>query len=316
MNITLKQLRAFVETYRAENLARAAEKLCVTTSAASMSISQLEAEVGVQLFERTPRGLKPTQVARAVIELAERALVGVAQFGAAFDSSRPLAHAELSVAATQGLAYFVLPSVLNQFAGVSPGTRVDIYDCSSEEIVSSILNSRADFGVGTFESGTPNLELDSILTDSLHAIFPADSPLASRAEVDWEDLLKYPLIVSRYSGTAGVRKLIDDGLARSGRRFSPAHEVSSINTAFSMVSHGFGVAIYPPLLMRYFQPSGLTSRPVTNPGIERSIGIARRRGTVLSGEAVLLITMLRRELQRLSSDTATREPPKVVSLTG
>lgn len=288
-----------METYRAQNLARAAERLCVTASAASMSISQLEAEAGAQLFERTPRGLKPTPAARAVIDLAERALHDIAQFEAAFERGGASPHVQLSVAATQGLAYFVMPSVLNEFARLSSGTRVDIYDCSSEGIVASIVNAKADFGVGTFEADALHLDIDPILTDSIHAIFRSDSPLASREQIDWDDLMNFPLIVARYSASAGVRKLIDDALVRSGRRFSPAHEVSSINTAFSMVSHGFGVAVYPPLLMRFLQPAGLVSRPITNPSIERSIGIARRRGTVLPGEATLLIALIGRELASL-----------------
>ncbi|MEZ5741791.1 MAG: LysR family transcriptional regulator, partial [Burkholderiaceae bacterium] len=72
--VTLRQLRCFVEIFHCGKIGTAAERLCVTQSAVSLSLRQLEQTLGVLLFERSTRAMRPTDAARKALPLAERAL--------------------------------------------------------------------------------------------------------------------------------------------------------------------------------------------------------------------------------------------------
>src|ERR1700761_9720276 len=74
MNPTLRQLQAFVLAYRLGVLTRAADQMFITQSAASVLIKQLEDGLGIKLFDRTSRTLRPTAAAHEILPTAERML--------------------------------------------------------------------------------------------------------------------------------------------------------------------------------------------------------------------------------------------------
>ena len=67
MNVSLRQLRAFVAIYQEGRLAAAGQALSITPSAASLLLKQLEETLSVRLFDRSPQGLQPTAAAHATI---------------------------------------------------------------------------------------------------------------------------------------------------------------------------------------------------------------------------------------------------------
>src|SRR5947208_503529 len=74
MNVTLRQLQAFTSVYRVRSITRAALDLGITQSATSLLIKQLEAQLGVKLFDRTTRSVHPTPAAAEAFAAAERML--------------------------------------------------------------------------------------------------------------------------------------------------------------------------------------------------------------------------------------------------
>ncbi|MGH8459817.1 MAG: LysR family transcriptional regulator, partial [Nevskiales bacterium] len=77
MNVTLRQLRAFVEVVRSSGFTAAALKLHLTQSAASLLVRDLEAHLGVQLVDRTTRRISVTDAGSEFLLRAERILADV-----------------------------------------------------------------------------------------------------------------------------------------------------------------------------------------------------------------------------------------------
>ena len=76
-NITLRQLRAFVEVVRSAGFTAAARKLHLTQSATSLLVRELETQVGLQLIDRTTRQVALTEAGQEFLERAERILMDV-----------------------------------------------------------------------------------------------------------------------------------------------------------------------------------------------------------------------------------------------
>jgi DNA-binding transcriptional LysR family regulator len=74
MNITSRQLRAFVLTARHENFSRAADQMFITQSGMSILVRELEAQLGFRLFDRTTRKVKLTESGSKFLPIADRCL--------------------------------------------------------------------------------------------------------------------------------------------------------------------------------------------------------------------------------------------------
>jgi DNA-binding transcriptional LysR family regulator len=135
MNVTLRQLQAFTGVYRTRSITRAARELGITQSAASLLIQQLEAQLGVKLFDRSTRSVQPTLAADEAVHAAERML------GDALGLSRrmrDLAQARagrVAFLASAGTASALLPSVLAKFRAGYPDIEIDMRDVAADDLV-------------------------------------------------------------------------------------------------------------------------------------------------------------------------------------
>lgn len=274
--VTLKQLRCFVEVYHCRKISTAAERLFVTQSAVSLSLRQLEHTLGVQLFERTTRALRPTEAARSALPLAERALQDIQRLVSGLGDLTGLREGRVRIAATPSIAANILPALVASFGAQHPGLVIEIDDCPPEQLLARVLSEAADLALGTPDRPTSDVTTEVLARDAMCVICRDDDPLLALRRLTWAALRERPLITVR-SGD-GIRRLFDDAVARAGIDLRPAFEVRLLNTALAMTAQGLGVAVLPGLLVAHSPYTGLTVRRLTHPVIPRSILMARLSG--------------------------------------
>src|SRR5262245_33948512 len=195
MNLTLRQLRAFVAVARLGRFNLAAERLHVTQSALSMLIRELERQLGLRLFDRHTRMVRLTAAGGEFLPVAEKTL---ADLESAVSASRDLAtlkRGRVSVATSTVLAGTLLPWAIREFTLRYPGIRCVIRDCAEEEIRHRVRVGDVDFGIGTALEPEPEVAELPLLEDRLTALLPERHPLAGGRTVTWRELAAYPLIV-------------------------------------------------------------------------------------------------------------------------
>jgi DNA-binding transcriptional LysR family regulator len=295
MTPTLRQLRAFTEAYRLRNLTHAADAVHVTQSAMSVLIRQLEESLGVQLFERTPRSLRPTVAADTAYAMANEILDGVKRLQTEMQSHASGARAQLAFSCTLALASTVVPAVVAAFKLERPDVRVVIHDASDASLIEQVLSERVEFSVGYFETGPETLVVVPLADDCLRVVCRGDSPLATQARVTWADLAAQPII--QLSKGAPLQRQIGEALAATGSAHAPDYEVTFLHTALAMIAQGLGVAVLPGYLVRgYPQPEWLVAKQLEDPLVERSLLLHMRQGHALSAPAQRFIAMLRERL--------------------
>jgi len=188
MNVSIRQLEAFLAVIEAGSFTRAAHRLRVAQPALSLSVRELERVLSVRLIDRTTRRLELTEAGREFRIAAQKI---VADLDRLVRSTHDLAEGKrgrLVVAAPPLLATAIMPAAIADFRARFPGIDVVLIDTRTDLIINKVRAGEADCAIGTFPPETDGIELVPLTRDALLVFCAADHPLAARAKVGWSDL--------------------------------------------------------------------------------------------------------------------------------
>ncbi|MHB0775224.1 pca operon transcription factor PcaQ [Halomonas sp. WWR20] len=194
--IKLRHLLAFQEVARRQSIARAANVLAITQPAMSKTIRELEAYLGVALFERGPRGMALTQPGLALLRHAGPALKSLQEGMMAV--SQPLAEtASVSLGALTTVEEDLLPRAIARLHAVAPGVRVRVVTGPSSYLLSRLRLGELDIVVGRMSEAREirGLSFEHLYHEPLILVARPDHPLAEHTDPDPETLAAYPWVV-------------------------------------------------------------------------------------------------------------------------
>jgi DNA-binding transcriptional LysR family regulator len=284
MDLTLKQLRAFVAVAETEHFTRGAEKLNLSQSAVSTLVRQLEKNLGLRLFDRHTRLLRLTEAGAEVLPIVKRAITDIE---GVVDSTRELnqlRRGRVSVAAGTVQAALLLPHPIREFCSRHPMISVSLHDVAEKVVVEMVRTGIADLGVGTLPDGEPDLVGITLMTDPFLVVMPQNHPLMAKRELVWRDLLDVPLIGPHPENP--IRTRLDGALAREGITLRRLYDVLLPLTIIGMVEAGLGVAVMTAAVTRLANSMALATRTPIKPLIERKISLIWRKDRSLSPVAV------------------------------
>ncbi|WP_322056367.1 LysR family transcriptional regulator [Paraburkholderia sp. J63] len=290
MNLTLRQLRAFVAVAEHNRFALAAEHLHLTPSALSMLIKDLESELGVKLLDRHTRMVRVTEAGREFLGAARRVLQDL---DIAVLNSRERAackHGKVAVASASVLAVTLLVPFMREFQAAYPGVRVVVRDTAEENIRDALLAEEADIGIGTYEEAQSEITETELFRDTLVALIPEQHPLARKRSVAWSELAQWPFIA--LSPGSPIRRDLDAHLTAQGIRLDVAYEASFPSTVFALVSNGMGIAVLPANSRQLMNMPGIAYRPLGKPKLMRRVCAFHLKHRSLSPAAGLFHTLL------------------------
>src|SRR6266850_2364668 len=116
MNISSRQLKAFVLTARHQSFSRAAEQLFMTQSGMSVLMRELEGQLGFRLFDRTTRKVALTEFGTKFLPIADRSLLELESAASVIGRAASVANRRIAIGATPLIASKLLPSVISDFA--------------------------------------------------------------------------------------------------------------------------------------------------------------------------------------------------------
>jgi LysR family transcriptional regulator, carnitine catabolism transcriptional activator len=290
MNVSLRQLRAFIALAQSRSFAEAADLLHLSQPALSTSIKNMEEAVGGSLFARSTRSLELSPEGRRFLPVARRLL---ADWEEAFDDlgrAFSLQQGKVSVAVMPSFAMNQFPGALVAFQRRYPDINISVEDVVMELVIDAVRDGSVDLGI-TFEpEQLEGVDFTPLFTDRFIALLPPGSPLADRQRLTWPALVEYPFIAMNRGSWS--RATTDKALEAAG--VIPDHllEANQLATIGRMVSVGLGVAVVPQLCREQMESMGVTCKPIDNPAIERRVGIFTRKRHALSRAASALAEQL------------------------
>jgi LysR family transcriptional regulator, carnitine catabolism transcriptional activator len=281
MNVSTRELRAFIALAEGRNFTRAASLCHLSQSAFSSLIRQLEQSLEVRLFDRSTRHVELTVEGQEFEVAARRVLAEFETAIAGMHARATLQRGRASIALLPSLAANWLPDVLVEFRHAHPGLDLEVADVLSEACIERVRSGQADFALAATRVDTPELRAEPFCSDNFHLVCRSDHPLASHANPRPRDVAAWPFI--HLSRTSSVRQYID--AATLPRSLPAVLEVDQLATVAGMVRAGLGISVVPALTLHQFRAPNLTIRPVKWPGLTRQIYLVRKRDCGFSAAA-------------------------------
>ncbi|MQB08072.1 LysR family transcriptional regulator [Agrobacterium tumefaciens] len=246
-NPSLRQLEALMAVVEAGTVSRAAEILRISQPAASKLIQDLEADTGLQLFERDSGRLVPTGRGMRLYEEVERIFGGVHQLARAVDAIRREEHGHLVVGTMPALSGPYITRVLSHFRIRHPDVFVSVEARSSQFLTEAVLLRRLDCVMVTTGLEHPSVISERLSSPPAVAILPRGHRLSRKTVITPVDFADEPFI--SFAPSSMMRRKVDAAFEAVGLQPRIVIEATTAPNVAEFVAAGFGVTVGDPLSM-------------------------------------------------------------------
>lgn len=286
----------FDAAIRHGSIRKAAESLHVASSAMNRQILQLEFEMGVELFERLPRGIRPTAAGGVLLAYIRRWNREASLVKQEIGSLRGGIRGTIRIAAAETFTEDALPRAMTQLQAQFPHVDYTLISGDNHRITNELLAKEADIVLAYDVGSHIRAERVHSITEPIGVITAPDHPLSHRPEATLADIAQWPLIAPgddwlRHSGL----KLLFDGEQALGRIVARAERPGILK---ALVRSGLGIALLSWLGAEKEVAEGkLAWVPLADGIMEPArISMLLPRGRVQPVYMMVFIEILKREL--------------------
>ncbi len=240
MNLTLRQLHIFeaVATHRSHT--QAAKALYMTQPAVSMQIRQLEAQVGLPLFERSGKRMCLTEAGRELLRCSHDIRRQLEETGHVLDELKGLKRGHLSLTMASTANYFA-PRLLAAFCNRHPGVQVRLSVANRDGLLRALEDNDSDIVImGKPPAGMPVRD-EIFMENPLVVIAAPTHSLCNRSRIPLRELGRHAFIV-RERGS-GTRAAVERFLARHEIELTVSMEMNSSEAIKQAVQAGLGLGV-------------------------------------------------------------------------
>ena len=254
----------------------------ITQAAISMQIRQLEDEVGLQIFTRTPRRVILTEAGEHLLRRARRilrehddALAEIAEIAGAEHGRLRIGSASAMFATAQ------LPDILEKLKTTFPNAEIKVSSGTSQTLVEKIMHGEIDIAFVSLPVENANIQTDLLFRDEIVAIASPSHPLAKEKYISAAALAGEQLILGEKGGN--TRRMIDDFFAAANVKPNVVMELSRQEAINKMVESKMGVGIAgAKAVAKEISEKRLSSWLIEGAEISWDLGLARLRGGYFS----------------------------------
>lgn len=282
MSFTFKRARYFVSVAELGSISSAAASLSISQSAVTEAIKELEAHLGVKLFDRRRRGVEVTHHGHIFLRHAKSILAEVSNAEMNLARDVDVRGQVLNIGVTSLTAGYVLSDILSRFRRAHPQVEVSAIEDTGEYLEHLLIGGEMDVAVMLVSNlQNPQALHSEILTISPFRLWlPLGHSLGARESIAMEDLSDEAQIV------LDVDEMQDEAPNLSGSfpgRARIAFRTKSVEAVRSLVASGAGVALLPDLIYRPWSLEGerIESRDVSGQLPAVRVGLVWRRGATV-----------------------------------
>jgi DNA-binding transcriptional LysR family regulator len=289
MNITSRQLKAFLLTARYQSFSRAADQLFVTQSGMSVLVRELEEQLGFRLFERTTRKVVLTEFGSRFLPVADRSLLELETAASSIGGSVSAPGSALAFGATPFVAADVLPQAIATFATTGSRLEVRLVDAELPVLTQMLQAGELDVALSASEHNFAGLQKTPLIGFPLVLVAARSMPIEE--PVRWPDAARMRLV--GYRSENPVQHLVDHALRAAGRRAPPEVLCNYLETQIAMVEVGAGAAIVPSFAAAACAKRDLAVYALVDPIVSGTIYWMVKRSRKLPPGTEAFMTFLR-----------------------
>ncbi|GAB2681328.1 LysR family transcriptional regulator [Nocardia goodfellowii] len=263
------------EVARLGSIRAAGARLHVAPSAINRQILLLEAELEQRLFERLPRGMRPTPAGEALLAHIRGTLRQYRETVADIRDLQALGSGEVVIATMTGLASGVVATAAASFRTRHPQVRISIRTMSSLDILHAVENSEADLGLGFNISASTQVEVCWQMNTRLGVVVSPHHPLVQMDTIPLAQCAPYPLIFADRSMV--IHGIVAEAFAHAEIDIQPAFHTNSIETMKRLAISGEAIAFLSEFdIAEELRDGRLAFRPVRDAFSNNIVSLVRR----------------------------------------
>ncbi|OLL31074.1 LysR family transcriptional regulator [Burkholderia sp. SRS-W-2-2016] len=287
----LTSLRLFVAVCQERSIARAAERECITPSAVSRRIAEIEALIGLPVVIRESRGISVTPVGETVMRYAEAVIGNLERMEAELSRYASGAKGSVRVVANLSAVVQFLPEDISSFKRVFPEVDIQIDEQTSVNVLRSVREGDVDFGICNAIEGTEGLDLRPYRSDRLVLMVPAGHRLCGATTVRLQEIVGEHFVGLR--SDAALTKLLAEQARKLGAKLDVKIRVGSLDALCRMVHVRLGVAAVPQQIGElYINTLNVELVPIAEDWAVRTLMIVCRSHERLAAPAAALVNFL------------------------
>jgi DNA-binding transcriptional LysR family regulator len=246
--MNLNHLAIFQAVAVCQSVSAAARQLHISQSAVSKQLGDFEQCLGVQLFDRRPRGMQATEAGRLLLGYANRLFAIEAEAEAALGDLHAQRRGRLSIGASRTLGGYLLPPLLAAFRRRHPGVELSLRVENTQAIEDKLIAGEIDIGFSEGVMGNAQLSYAEFADDELVLIAAPGHVIAGQAGISLSRLAQLPLLM--HETGSGTRAVTERALQARGLNLRPAMTLASTEAIKHTVATGVAVAILSTYAVR------------------------------------------------------------------
>ena len=287
----LRQLRYFTVLAAQQHFGRAADVLHIAQPALTRQIQILETELGVQLFERHPRGASLTEAGVFLMGRAEFLLRYAQQLRDDMGTHQSEPAGVVAVGLSPGMAPLLAVPLMLRIQNRFPAVRLRFVEGFAPTLHQMVLKGEVDLAVLNGSVRANDLVMEPLLREQMCLIGRSGDPRLDRDQISVADLAGMPLVMTGLA-KSGVRLELEAVAAREGTQLETLVEVESLDVAKRLVLAGIGLTVhFAAVVHDDVQARRLAAVPIDSLFLSRTI--ARAAGRPVSRAAEALRGLLR-----------------------
>jgi DNA-binding transcriptional LysR family regulator len=290
-----RQLLLLVAMEEEGNINRAAQVLNMTQPAASKLLKDLEDMLGVQLFDRLPRGMRPTWYGETMIRHARMALASLSQAHDEIEALKAGRYGQVSVGAITAPGLMLMPSAVALVKQEHPSLRVSLQIETSDVLMERLAQGKLDMVVGRlFERhDKTDLRYEAMVEEPVSAVVRPGHPMLGVARLALRDLVSAGWIVPPSGSVLRHRFELmfqEEGLEAPSNLI----ETTALLTMTKMLQQSDLIGVVATDVARYYADHGLVALlPIELPCKMDAFGLITRTDRLLSPAATVMLEAIK-----------------------
>lgn len=253
LTMNIKQLRLFYETHASGSLTYAAERTCVTQPAASKLLRSLEEEVGMQLFSREGRNLKPSAGTTHLFEEVRGLLERFDDLEKSFKVTSKGGRGNVAISGTVGRMMGIVPAHIQSLLSDSPGIKLELRANDNLQIRELAATGKIDIGLTDAAPGSHRYSSKLIKMRCIVGLH-SSNPLAAKTKLSAQDMSYLKWIT--FGPNHGTHTQLNQMFIEHDAMFNADIFVDNTIQALQLVDLGLGATVVDPISYRLCNANG------------------------------------------------------------
>lgn len=276
----LLQLKYFQIVAQCENITKAANELHISQPSLSQTISRLEQELGVSLFDRRGRTIRLNAFGKAFLNHVNNLFLELEKGKQQVLEMANLQRKQLSIAVTKP---HILPYLFGEYIKIHPDVVIKQSQAAVQNLAQQLESGEIDLCIATTPIYGTNIEWRALLDEEILLSVSTKHPFSKRNSINLIDVKDETFI--SVDSKIDFRSIMEDLCQQAGFKPYIGFEIEEYGIVLKLVEMDLGVALTPNLSLLGYESPNIKHIPINKPLCQRTIGIAWNKKNKLSAVA-------------------------------